>query len=114
MEVGGKEFSVGMIDADKTIRLTKFIAKVFDEIDEDKQMAAVDNIVRGGFKAFLNVLSPLHLYELTAILMGADKQLISEHWTLDLFTQVIAELFENNDVASLIKNLSRVADALPS
>lgn len=114
MKVGDVEFSVGVIDAEKTVRLTKFLAKVFDEIDEDQQMAEVDNIVRGGFKAFLNILSPLHLYELTAILMGADKKLISEHWTLDLFSEVIAELFENNDVASLIKNLSRVADALPS
>ena len=112
MKLGETEYTIGEIDATTFIKLTKFVSKVFRDIGEDKEEANLAEVVRGGFDSFLNVLSPLHLYELTAILLGTTKDVVRESWTLIAFTELLAELAEHNDLGALLKNLQRVVASL--
>lgn len=114
MKVGDKEVAVGPIDGETTVRLIKFINRVYKEMDEDSREAEIAGLLRSGLGSLLNILSPLHLYELTAILLGMDKKEVGEIWTLNLFSDLIAEVSESNDLEGMIKNLSRVVAALRS
>lgn len=107
MKYGGKDYEIGIIDAAAFVQLTKFVAKVAREVQEDKE-----HLGGGGFEAFLNILSTTHLYELTSILLGIPRAEVEENWDIVAFSELLAELAERNDLDALIKNLRRVADAL--
>lgn len=107
MKFGGKEYEVGVIDAPTVLQLTKFVAKVAREIQEDQE-----NLGGGGFEAFLNILSTVHLYELTGIFLNAPRKEVEENWDVVAFSELLAEVAERNNLDALIKNLGRVAVAL--
>lgn len=111
---GDQEIEVGAVDAEQTVRLTKFVAKVWNEVQEDQQAALLDGFEKGNWASFLNVLSVQHLYELTAILLKISKKTAQENWTLSKFTEILAELSEKEDLSVLLKNLQRVAAAFQS
>lgn len=114
MKFGSREIEIQELDADQTVKLIKFVGKVFGEIQEDQKATFADGLVKGSFRTFIDVLLPGHLYKLTAILLNLPEKLVKEHWTLSTFTEVLAELAENNDLADVVKNLQRVAASYQS
>lgn len=114
MRFGEKEVEVGELDANQMIRLTKLIVTVFNEIEEDQKSALMAGLPKGKWMAFINVMSPQHLYELTAILLKCSKKESREHWSIISFTDLLAELAEHNDLGAVVKNLQRVVVAFQS
>lgn len=109
MKIGEKEITLGPINADQTVSLIKFTVRVYNEIDEDVRMSLGEGLEKGKWMSFINILSSLHLYKLTSILTGATKEEIREHWTIIMFTDMLAELSEHNDLGQVAKNLQRAA-----
>ena len=114
MRFGDNEIEVGALNADQTVRLIKFVSQVYSESQQDQRDAVSEELGKGGVSAFLNILSPQHLYELTSIVLDVPRKDAKEHWTLSNFAEMIGELAEHNDLSALIKNLQRVADAFRS
>ena len=106
MKYGGKDYEIGIIDAPTLLQLTKFIAKVTREVREDQE-----NIEQEGFASLLNILSTTHLYELTAIFLGIPTKEAEEGWNVVVFTELLAEVAEHNDLDAIVKNLQRVVAA---
>jgi hypothetical protein len=114
MRFGEQEIQVGELDAEKTVKLIKFVSHVYSEMQQDQQDAVGEELKKGGFAAFINILSPQHLYDLMSIVLGVSHKEAKEHWTLSNFTEMVGELAEHNDLSALIKNLQRVAGAFRS
>ena len=107
MIFGEKDLNVGELSANQTVSLIKFVSHVWGEMSD----GAVDQVKEKGWSAFINILSPQHLYDLTAIVLGVSKKEVKEHWTLSLFIEMMSELSEANDLAALVGNLQRVVVA---
>jgi len=105
MIFGDKDLDVGVLDANKTVALIKFVTHVYGELGTDK-LPDVSN-----WQAFINVLAPQHLYDLTAIITGLPKKEVKEFWSFALFVEMISELSEANDLSALLGNLQRVVVA---
>jgi len=105
MRFGENEVEVGELDANKTVALIKFVSHVYGE------MGSEDKTQLKGWESFINILSPQHLYDLTAIVTGLTKKEVTEHWTFALFIEMISELSEANDLSALMGNLQRVVGA---
>jgi len=112
MFFGEREVEIGVIDAEMTVSLIKFVVLVMNEIDEREQEAVATAVKGGRWRGLIQVLSPLHLYKLTSILSGVPESEIRECWDIVLFSEMLAELSEKNDLAAIVKNLQRAVDAL--
>lgn len=107
MIFGEKDLNVGELNASQTVNLIKFVSHVWGEMSE----GAVDQVREKGWFAFINILSPQHLYDLSSIILGVSKKEVKEYWTLSLFIEMLSELSEANDLSDLVKNLQRVVVA---
>jgi len=114
MFFGEREVEIGVIDAEATVSLIKFVVLVMNEIEEDEKMAVAQAVKGGRLLGLINVLSPLHLYKLTSIVSGVPEKEVKECWNIILFTELLAELSEKNDLPAILKNLQRAVVALKS
>lgn len=111
MRFGDREIEVGVIDATTTLRLTKFVAALWEEIQEDQKQQLGEALQKGALKSLLNILGTQHLYKLTGIFLDLPQKEVQESWNILNFTEMLADISEKNDVPQLLKNLQRVVAA---
>jgi len=107
MIFGGKEYEVGVLGAERALRLVKFVARASKELRAELAEQV-------SFAGFIEVLSVDHVYELTAVLLGISREEAEAGWDIVVFTELLAEVAEHNDVDLLVKNLQRVVVAFQS
>lgn len=111
MQVGEKEVTIEPLDANRTVKLVQFFGEVWGQVDAAAQAELSEGAVEGRWMVLIKVLKPVHLIKLTSILVGLPQSEVGKVWSLSLFSEVLAELSEVENLKALVGNLQRVAAA---
>jgi len=113
IKVGGREYRIGKLSLKQGILLSRFIARTILSSQEKLQAFAkktensksnVEDIM-----TLTELLNPEDLFEFYGILLNEnDRGFLLENLDLEVGSEIIALVFENNDIEKIKKNIQRI------
>ena len=113
VKINGREFDIGKLDLAQVSRLTLLVGKALVKYsDQFKNIDTSGKTIMDDVMAIMTVFDLEQLTEFVSIAINCDDKEFCRKIPVEDVTEVIAEVFENNDIQKIVKNSKRMEVAI--